>query len=198
MIVLGLTGGTGAGKTTALNVLKEFGAYIIDCDAVYHELLQSSDEMQREICSAFPQCFKASRFDRKELGKIVFGNKSALDKLNTITHKYVLNEIDRVIESERSSGRKIVAIDAILLIESGAGKRCDKIIGVIAPASVRAERIMKRENITRDYALSRINSQKSDEFFIENCDYILKNDCKDVSEFSNRCKILFSNITGGN
>ena len=86
MKVIGLTGGTGAGKTTALNVLREFGACIIDCDAVYHELLRDDTNMQREICDRFGMDFAAG-FDRKELGKIVFGDKKALADLSTMTHR---------------------------------------------------------------------------------------------------------------
>ena len=196
MIVIGLTGGTGAGKTTALTVLKEYGAYIIDCDAVYHELLANDKAMQQEICERFGMDFEAG-FDRKALGRVVFGDEKALADLSTMTHRYVNREVARLLKEAENEGRKCAAVDAIMLIESGGKSYCDTTVAVLAPAEIRTERIMAREGISREYAQMRINSQKNDDFFKENCDRILTNDCKDVSEFENRCRLLFERILGG-
>jgi len=193
MKVIGITGGTGAGKTTALNVLREFGACVIDCDEVYHELLETNCDMQAELSNRFELDMFAG-FDRKALGRKVFMDSEALSDLNAITHKYVLSEVSRRIELVRAEGKTAVAIDAIMLNESGLGKICDITVAVTAPPEIRAARIMARERIPYEYAMLRIKAQQSDDFFRENCDHVLVNDCTDVEEFEEQCRLYFSSI----
>ena len=198
MTVVGLTGGTGAGKTTALNVLRDRGALIIDCDEVYHELLESSAPMMAELRERFPGAFaEDGRFDRKALGRIVFQDEAAMLELNRVTHKYVDREVERRLTGWRGAGGRLAAVDAIALIESGLGERCDVRVAVTAPADIRAKRIAAREGITMEYALMRIRAQKPDSFFEESCDHVLVNDCDTLEEFQLRCAALFDNILGG-
>ena len=190
-MIIGITGGTGAGKTTALNVLKTFGAVIIDCDKVYHELLESSEEMLGELRECFPDAFTNGSFDRKKLGSIVFSDDKALKRLNSITDKYVIQCVN-----ELTKKAEISAVDAIALIESGISKNCDCTVAVIAPSELRIQRIMKRDNLSREYAELRVKAQKPDDFYISNCDYTLIND-GDEGIFRLRCEKLFSDILGG-
>lgn len=190
-MIIGITGGTGAGKTTALEVLKSFGAVIIDCDSVYHELLQTSDAMLNELRETFPRAFMENKFDRKRLGELVFADAESLRVLNNITNKYIIEKVTVMAETA-----DISAVDAILLVESGLADKCDFTVAVIAPRDKRVERIMQRDGISREYAELRVNAQKADEYYRANCDYILVND-SDESIFKIKCEKLFSKITGG-
>ena len=188
MKTIGITGGTGAGKTTVLRYLESLGAVVIDCDAVYHQLLISSTEMKRELTEQFGDILTGGVVDRKRLGAVVFGNEEALQRLNEITHTYVYRQVLEILRREKRQGRQIAAIDAILLIESGLGDLCNRVVGVIAPRERRLARIMRRDAIDVDYANARINAQKPDDFFIQNCDMILENDYDDLEAFYEVCK----------
>jgi dephospho-CoA kinase len=195
MKIIGITGGTGAGKTTALEAVKQLGGIVIDCDQVYHQLLAGSDDMLQQLRENFPGAFENGKFDRKALGRIVFSDENALQKLNGITHKFVGMEVDKILADFARAGGELAAIDAIALIESGLGKKCDACVCITAPKEVRAKRIMERENIAYEYALMRIQAQKSDEFFRENCDYVLNNDGSlSKEEFEAQCRKVFEKI----
>ena len=155
MIVIGITGPTGAGKTTVLSVLKELGGAVVDCDAVYHELLRTSAELQAELKARFGgEIFEETGdLRRKELGAIVFKDEKALADLNAITHRHIIAELDRRIARAEAQGCPAVALDAVALIESGAAQRCRVTVAVTAPEEARLRRIMAREGIGEDYAL---------------------------------------------
>lgn len=199
MKVIGITGPTGAGKTTALNALKELGGHIVDCDAVYHELLRGSAPMLAELRQRFGDgVFGADgALERKALGAIVFDDPRALDDLNAITHKYVGQAVDEYIEKARRAGAPAIAVDAIALIESGISKRCHCTVAVTAPDEVRVRRIMEREGITEEYARLRVQAQKKETWFRENCDYVLVNDHANAQSFQACARALFQEIIGG-
>lgn len=192
MKIIGLTGGTGTGKTTALNVLKKLGGVCIDADEVYHDLLLNCDDMINEIKSAFPALNSQGPLDRKKLGEIVFNDEIELKTLNAITHKYVCRRIMEIL-SENSQA-PFAAIDAVELVESGAGQLCDTIVAIIAPISLRIDRIMSREGISMGYATMRIAAQKSDKYYEENCDIVIRNDYNDRESFEKKCFEIFEKI----
>ena len=193
LTILGITGGTGCGKTTALRTLEELGALIIDCDAVYHGLLIENKEMLAEIDSAFPGVVIDGVLDRKALGAVVFSNTEALARLNGITHSYVGREIDRLLESWALSGGRLAAIDAIELFGGNLARRCKATFAVLADRDKRIERIMARDGITREYAALRVDAQKPDSYFEEKCDYILKNNSTE-EEFREKCRSKFLEV----
>lgn len=196
---IGITGPTGAGKTTALSVLSDFGVYVVDADAVYHRLLSSSSSLRQALVARFGRLILApdGTVDRKALGRTVFADPTALSALNTITHRFILDDIDRQSVLAAQEGRTALAIDAIALIESGVGKSCDTIVGILAPKDVRIRRIMAREGISEAYARQRVEAQQGDDFFRAHCDYILENQADDTPEsFQMRAHALFQTILG--
>jgi len=187
MYIIGITGGTGAGKSTVVKALQAFGAEALDCDMIYHKLLFNNAEMISEIEASFRDVSKDGRIDRHKLGEIVWNDPALLKKLNNITHKYVDDEIKKSIAFFESQGVKKIAIDAIALVESGQSKKCDIVIGVLAPHEKRVSRIMSRDSITREYAQMRVNAQQQDSFYQNNCDYILENVYNTQADFEEKC-----------
>lgn len=195
MIVIGITGPTGAGKTTVLNVLADMGGAVVDCDAVYHELLLTSRPMQNELKNRFGQSIfdENGHLRRKELGAIVFGDAQALSDLNAITHRHILAELERLIAQAQAEGRPAIALDAIALLESGAGGLCGVTVAVTAAEDIRVRRIMDREGIPEEYARARVAAQKPAAWFEERCTYTLRNDgSRDA--FESRARALFELI----
>ncbi len=194
MKVIGITGPTGAGKTTALHVLRELGAEVIDADAVYHALLRENGGLKSALVSAFGERILngVGEVDRKALAREAYPNR--LPELNAVTHPFVVEEVDRRIAAARQEGRS-VAIDAIALIESGLAQRCDAVVAVLAPRELRLRRIMARDGIDEEYARRRVLAQQGDDFFRDNSDHTLENGVKDTEErFRERALELFREL----
>ena len=179
---IGITGGTGGGKTTALTELEKCGALLIDCDAVYHEMLENDEALLADIAGEFPSALVEGKLQRKALGTIVFADEEKLCKLNEITHAHIIRKVQSLISDFAMQGGEVVAIDAIALIESGIAEGCDAVIGITADREKRIERIMLRDGIDREYAEKRVDAQKNEAFYMENCDYVVRND-KSEKEF---------------
>ena len=192
MVVLGITGPTGAGKTTALNELNKLGGAVIDCDTVYHEMLESDKTLQCMLISEFGDITDDSGgIDRKKLGKLVFGDADRLAALDHIVHGQIYRRVEKLIADYRAENHyAAAAIDAIGLVESGLTRLCDATLAITAPAEVRVARIMAREGIPEDYARSRVLAQKPDSFFFAHCDHVLVNDCATREEFAQRSREL--------
>ena len=171
-MILGITGGTGCGKTPLLSCIQEQGGLVLDCDAIYHDLLKTDREMLAKIDARFPGTVTEGVLDRKQLGAVVFSDEKALLDLNAITHTAVKREIRRRLKDHPG----LAAIDAIALFEGGLAELCDVTVAVTAPEEARIQRLMIRDRIDRDYAQRRVNAQKSADWFREKCDYVLVND----------------------
>lgn len=193
MKIIGITGGTGCGKTTALNELERRGALLIDCDAVYHRMLETDRPMLDEIEKYFPGAVVDGKLDRKALGAVVFTDEEALRDLNIITHRHINLEIRRILREHAMNGGTLAAIDAIELFSSGLAKHCTATVGVIAGRDVRISRIMRRDGISREYAMMRVNAQRPNEYFIQNCSRVLENNGSQ-EEFIERCRKTFEEV----
>ena len=185
LTVVGLTGGTGCGKTTALEAVKRRGGLVLDCDEIYHDLLERSESLLAELRENYPEAFEGG-FDRKKLGKIVFADEKKLLRLNEITHRHVAEAVEQALTDFAWQGGRFAAVDAIALIESGIAARCTAVVGVAAPEEARIQRLMAREGISREYAQLRINAQKPERWFREHCDRMLVNDGT-LAEFEAKC-----------
>lgn len=181
-MILGITGGTGCGKTTLLSLIREKGGLILDCDAIYHELLRSDNAMLSAIEARFPGVIEGGVLNRKKLGRIVFSDKNALLDLNKITHAAVKAEVLRRLEA----APKLAAIDAIGLFEGGLAELCHVTVAVTAPTEDRVRRLMARDTISEEYARSRIAAQHEEAWFREHCDYVLEN-TGTLNAFATKC-----------
>ena len=187
--VIGITGGSGSGKTTLLNIIRQQGGLVLDCDAIYHDLLRSDTAMLEAIELRFPGTVCDGLLDRKKLGSIVFADEKALLDLNAITHTAVKQEVLRRL----ADAPALVAIDAIGLFEGGLAALCHTTVAITAPEEIRIVRLMNREGISREYAQKRIAAQKPDAWFREKCQYVLENDST-LDAFATKCLAFLREI----
>lgn len=171
-MIIGITGGSGCGKTTALMAVSDLGGLVLDCDEIYHQLLETSPALLDAISRRFSGVVNEGRLDRKALGNMVFHDPEALLDLNRIAHGAVREEVQKRLSSWDGP---LAAIDAIALFEGGLSGLCQKTVAISAPLESRVCRLIAREGISRDYALARIGAQKPDSYFRSLCDDTLEN-----------------------
>lgn len=193
MTILGITGGSGCGKTTALEAARALGALALDCDAIYHSMLDEDPELLASIEKRFPGTVQDGHLARKKLGKLVFSDHEALLALNAITHSAVRQEVMHRLEAWPG---KLAAIDAIALLEGDLASLCTWTVAVCAPYEDRIARLMTREGISREYAARRIQAQPNDAFFQARCDYCLENRGT-KQDFFEMCLTLFQRLAAG-
>ena len=189
-MIIGITGGTGCGKTTALRVIQELGGIILDCDAIYHVLLQTDKALLAAIEDRFPGTVADGALDRKKLGAIVFSDDAALQDLNRITHGAVKKKVQHILAKNPDT---LSAIDAIGLFEGGLAELCDVTVAVTAPEDARIARLMARDGISESYAALRIRAQRSQEEFSSLCDHTLCNDGTE-EDFRRKCLAFFAGL----
>lgn len=194
-IILGLTGQTGAGKTTASNAMEDLGCFIINADLIAKEVILNNKSCIDKLVKVFGNDIKdkSNFIDKKKLAKKAFASHENTKKLNEITHPYIVNNINNKISELKAQKIEIIILDAPLLIESGLDEICDIIVSVICDKDVRIERIMERDSLTKSEALLRINAQKDDDFYISKSNYVLNGNCKQ-DDFCNNVKNLISSI----
>lgn len=181
-MIIGITGGTGCGKTTLLKLIEELGGTVLDCDAIYHQLLSTDCSLLHAIESRFPGTVVKGCLDRKKLGSIVFSDETALQDLNRITH----GAVKKAVLCRLDSKPALAAIDAIGLFEGGLAELCDVTVAVSAPREDRIARLMERDGISAEYAAKRIDAQHPALWFAQRCDHILENN-ETQEQFRNKC-----------
>lgn len=172
--IIGLTGMSGAGKSTVCGLLKEKGWDIIDCDLISRQVVMPSSRCLEEIAEVFGENFitPSGNLDRKLMGETIFSDAKKRMLLNSIIYPYIsYTVIERVVSSQA----KVVVIDAPTLFESKIDDICDIIVSVIADRETLAERIMNRDGITHEQAISRLSSQFDKQFYIEKSDFHIEN-----------------------
>ena len=180
MVLIGVTGGTGVGKSTAVSL---FGWPTISADTVFHGLLETDSQMQSGIYESF------GTVNRNELAQVVFKDNKKRELLNSITHPFIIRAIFDELEKYAINGTEAVVLDAPLLIESGIHQKCNKIIAVVASKHHRIARLMARDNITQKQAESRIRSGPKDDFYISEADLVIRNN-GDLEDLRDKCERL--------
>ena len=177
MKILGLTGGSGTGKSAACTAFARLGCGVIDADATYRTLCDTCEPMLKEIQNVFGDVFSTEgKLDRKKLGAIVFADAQKLQQLNSITHPYIRQAARDAFAAYSKRGCLLCIYDAPVLFEGQMETLCDKTCAVLAARNTRIARIVARDAITEEYAALRIDAQKDDAFYRERCDYVVQND----------------------
>lgn len=174
MLIIGVTGGSGSGKSKLCESLAKLGVYVIDADIVSRKILERGSPALDEVVNSFGKAIlhPNGSLNRKKLGNIVFSNPNKLDLLNKITHKHIIASI---MYELRKKNPEVAAIDAAVLFESGMDKMCDFIVTVSADLELRVKRIILRDEIDEKSARLRINAQNGDEFYMSKSNYVVEN-----------------------
>ncbi len=188
-MIIGITGGSGCGKTTLLALIQAQGGLVLDCDAIYHRLLETDPSLLSAIAQRFPDAVSDGTLNRRQLGNLVFSDETALADLNRITHQAVKCEVLRLLGEDPG----LAAIDAIALFEGGLAELCDVTVCITAPKEQRIARLMARDGISREYAQKRLDAQHSDDWFRERCQYTLENGA-DFDAFATKCLAFLKKI----
>ena len=163
MVIIGLTGSIGMGKTNAANNFKQFGIPVHNADRVVHEMMCKGGEALRPISELFPAAFKGGIIDRKIIAQEVFADMKALKSIESILHPLVLMRERRFLSHCARQRRGVVVLDIPLLFETRGEERCDKVITVSAPEFVQRQRVISRPGMTYERFKSILARQMSDE-----------------------------------
>lgn len=200
-MVIGLTGQTGAGKSTVSRIFVKNGFTLIDADQISRDIMKPDLPCLEEVFDFFGDSIRNpdNTLNRKALGNIVFSDKRKLESLNSICHPFITEEILARIGHFTAQGHGMILLDAPTLFESQASDFCDLIISVVADPQLRQERIMKRDSLTAEEAIARMNSQLSEYFFVEHSDYVIRNNdsCEQLfalaEEVADKIKFYYHN-----
>lgn len=177
MKIYGLTGKTGAGKSTVAGLLSKKGFFVVDGDVVARRITEKGSPVLVELAGYFGLdiLLPDGTLDRKKLAARAFASKSATEKLCELTHPEIHRLFLEEIKIGEEMGFEFCLIDAAALLESPSKALCEKIIVVFCPESIRLERIMERDGISSQDALRRINAQKADDYYLSQADIIINN-----------------------
>lgn len=172
--VLGLTGQTGAGKSSAQQICRDNGYFVIDCDKLYHEITVAESPIVNALCEAFTDDVlnEDGSLNFKKLAEKAFASPENTQKLNNTVFPFIMDEVKKRISD---SDAELILLDAPTLFESGCDKLCNKTIAVLAERNIRKQRIIDRDKISDEQAENRLDAGKSDEFYLNKCDKTVYN-----------------------
>jgi len=199
MKIIGVTGISGSGKTTVTCMLADMGAYTVEADPLAHEVIRKSQPAYKEIVTVFGTGIldNEGEINRSALGKLVFGDKKKLAKLEHIIHPKVINLTNALINQAEASGKyKFAVIDAPLLIEAGMHKNCHSCWLITASHEARLARIMARDSISQETAEKRLSSRKGDEALKPHANIIIENNSNDPEDLRNQVVAALKAIIG--
>lgn len=174
MLRIGLTGGLGSGKSTVAHIFEVLGIPVYYADSASKRLMNEDEKVKEAVQTAFgKQVYTEDKLDRKYLAEIVFADKKKLEILNSIVHPAILRDADDWMSKQITP---YIIKEAALIFESGSHQSLDYVIGVKAPLPLRLQRAMKRDNISKEDAMARINRQISEEIKMRLCDFVIVND----------------------
>lgn len=191
--LIGITGPTGAGKSTITEYLKSKGCYAIDADKLGRMSLEKGSDCLVQACAVFGDDILNSdgTLNRQLLAKRAFSTPENTQRLNNITHPWITMQVIRTIDEIRSNEENpLILFDAAVLLESKMDVLCDYVIAVVAPVEIRKERIMKRDSLTAENADIRINAQNSNEFYTIRADFVIDGSLSKDEIYLNADKIL--------
>lgn len=175
VVIIGLTGQSGAGKSTASGFFRDSGFSVIDCDKVAHRV-SAFPSFLADTSKAFPDCVDDTGLLRKKLGAVIFNDVQKLQTYGKIIFPYIAAEILKEINEVKGRGEKFIVLDAPTLFESGFDSVCSAIVSVIAPFDVKMCRILERDGVPVEFAKSRLSSQFSEKYFYDRSDFVIIND----------------------
>lgn len=194
-MVIGLTGQTGAGKSTVSAYLRENGIAVIDADKTARDVVETGSACIADIALEFGCEYinMDGTLNRKKMAKTVFTEKEKLKKLNALMFPYIIERIQDEIKQLRQKGEPIIVLDAPTLFESGADKDCDYVVSVTADPALRMQRIVRRDNLTQEEAMQRISAQHDEEYYKSRSWKVLENNGS-VDELKNQTSALLSRL----
>lgn len=177
MKIYGLTGQTGAGKSTVASFLSKKGFFVLDGDKVARRVTEKGSSALSALSAFFGEdiLFPDGSLDRKKLAERAFSSKEGTKKLGELTHPFIHRLFEEEIKKAEEEGFSLCIIDAAALLESPSRSLCEKILVVFCPRELRLERILKRDALTREEAERRINAQGDDEYYLSQADAVIKN-----------------------
>ena len=194
MKIIGITGSSGSGKSTVARIIAdELNAKLIVADEVVKQMQEPETLYYKEIVNIFGKEYlgKDNKLNRKKIAKCIFEDNEKRVKLNSLTQKYVADEIKHQITN---SNEEYIVIDVPLLIESGLSKICNIVIASLSNKNIQIERICKRDSITKQEAIARLKVQPNNEFYQEHADYIIINEGEKNDKLMGRIREILQEL----